>query len=87
MFHRSSLSRYTLTPSTAVAGTCTSFNVTPAYPLFPPNILQASQATFAGLHEDDLFYAGKGQLQVWDLLFGGSTSVKVFLTANNTLVR
>jgi hypothetical protein len=61
--------------------------VTPAYPLFPPNILAAYHATFGGLVTDNLFYADQGTLQAWDILFGASTSVTVFLDSNNTLVR
>ncbi len=44
-------------------------------------------ATFAGLNTDNLFYADEEPLQTWNLLFGESTSVKVFLDSNNTLVR
>jgi len=78
---------YTLSPSTSTAGICTCYNVTPAYPLFPPNILVTSQATFGGLVYDNLFYADQEQLHTWDLLFPPSTSVTVFLDKNNTLVR
>jgi hypothetical protein len=55
--------------------------------LFPPNILVQYQATFAGLITDNLFYANQEPLYTWDILFGGTTSVKVFLDSNNTLVR
>jgi len=55
--------------------------------LFTPSILADSQATFSGLVTDDLFYANQEPLQVWSLLFGGTTSVKAFLDNNNTLVR
>ncbi|CAF0864149.1 unnamed protein product [Rotaria sordida] len=78
---------YTMLPSTATLGTCTFYNVTPAYPLFPSNILTASGATFAGLVHDNLFYADQGPLQAWDILFGGTVSVTVFLDNNNMLVR
>ncbi|CAF2476377.1 unnamed protein product [Rotaria sp. Silwood2] len=78
---------YTLSPSAATAGSCTFYNVTPAYPLFPPNILAASSATFAGLVTDNLFYANQEPLQAWDILFGGTTSVTAFLDKNNTVVR
>ncbi|CAF3480611.1 unnamed protein product [Rotaria sp. Silwood1] len=78
---------YKLSPSTATAGSCSYYNVTPAYPLFPPNILVASQATFAGLVTDNLFYANQEPLQAWDILFGATTSVTAFLDKNNTLVR
>ena len=80
-------SSYSLSPSTSKTGSCAFYNVTPAYPLFPSNILVVSQATFAGLVTDDLFYAKQGPLQVWDLLSGASTSVKVFINSNKTLVR
>jgi hypothetical protein len=79
--------RYTLSPTTAATGSCEYYNVTPAYPLFPPNILAQYNATFAGLITDDLFYANQGPLHAWDVLFGGTTSAKVFLDNNNTLVR
>lgn len=78
--------RYTLSPSVSSNGTCAFFNVTPAFPLFPPNILVQSQSTFGGLVQDDLFYATQGPLPTWNLIFGSSTSVRVFLS-NNTLVR
>ena len=78
---------YTLSPSTSTAGSCAYYNVTPAYPLFPPNILVAYNATFAGLVSDNLFYASEEPLHVWDLIFGSSTSVTTFLDKNNTLVR
>lgn len=78
---------YTLAPSTSKAGDCTFYNVTPAYPLFPPDILVASQATFGGLVNDNLFYADDEPLHTWQLLFGPTTSVTVFLDRNNTVVR
>ncbi|CAF4127861.1 unnamed protein product [Rotaria magnacalcarata] len=78
---------YTFSPTTATAGSCAYYNVTPAYPLFPPNVLVEYKATFGGLVNDDLFYANQGPLQTWDILFGASTSVTVFLDRNNTLVR
>ncbi|CAF1081250.1 unnamed protein product [Adineta ricciae] len=78
---------YTLSPSTATAGSCAHYNSTPAYPLFPPTILADYQATFAGLITDDLFYANRGALQAWDILFGGMVSVTFFLDSNNTVVR
>ncbi|CAF1142529.1 unnamed protein product [Adineta steineri] len=78
---------YTLSPSTASTGSCALYNVTPAYPLFPPTILADYHATFAGLVNDNLFYANREPLQTWDILFGGMISVKFFLDNNNTLVR
>lgn len=81
------MNRYTLSPNTATAGSCSSYNVTPAYPLFPPDMLVQYHATFSGLVTDNLFYASEEQLHVWDVLFGGSTSAKIFLDRNNTLVR
>lgn len=78
---------YTLAPSTSKQGECTCYNVTPAYPLFPPDILVSSQAAFGGLVIDNLFYADQEPLHVWKLLFGQSTSVTVFLDKNNTVVR
>lgn len=76
-----------MTPSTGTPGVCTYYNVTPAYPLFPPNILLASQATYGGLVKDDLFYAQQSPLQAWHLLFGSSTSVTAFVNQNKTVVR
>ncbi|UJR32752.1 hypothetical protein I4U23_020211 [Adineta vaga] len=78
---------YTLSPSTAVAGSCAHYNVTPAYPLFPSTILADYQATFSGLVTDDLFYANREPLQAWDILFGGVVSVTFFLDSNKTVVR
>ena len=74
-------------PSTGVRGNCTYYNVTPAYPLFPPNILLARKATYGGLIKDDLFYTEQEPLQAWHLLFAGSTSVTAFVNQNKTVVR
>lgn len=79
--------RYTLSPNTATAGSCAFYNVTPAYPLFPPDMLVQYHATFSGLVMDNLFYASEEPLHAWDILFGASTSAKAFLDINNTLVR
>lgn len=79
--------RYTLSPTSASNGTCTNYNVTPAYPLFTPNILIESEATFAGLVDDDLFYANREPLNAWDVLIAGAISATVFVDNNNTLVR
>ncbi len=76
-----------MTPTSASNGTCTHYNVTPAYPLFTPNILIESEATFAGLVEDDLFYINREPLQAWDILIGGAISATVYVDNNNTLVR
>ncbi|CAF1260238.1 unnamed protein product [Didymodactylos carnosus] len=78
---------YTFAPTTATQGACTYYNVTPAYPLFPPNILQAYGATFVGLITDNLFYADQPALEAWAVLFGATTSATVYLDANQTLVR
>lgn len=76
-----------MTPTSAANGTCAHYNVTPAYPLFTPNILIDSGATFAGLVDDDLFYINREPLNAWDVLFAGTISATVFVDNNNTLVR
>ncbi|XP_037042053.1 uncharacterized protein LOC119078581 [Bradysia coprophila] len=77
---------YTLSPTIASPGVCAQYNVTPAYPLFPPNILIDSDAAFTGLATDNLFYSDQQPLWSWGLSIGG-VSVTVFLDRNNTAVR
>ena len=79
-------SSYTLAP-TAASGACTQYNVTPAFPLFPANILSQYKATFVGLVTDDLFYANEGPLQAWNLIMGGQVSVTAYIKGGNTMVR
>lgn len=78
--------RLTLSPTIGSAGVCAQYNVTPAYPLFPPNILIESDAAFTGLITDNLFYSDQQPLQSWALSIGG-VSVTVFLDRTNTSVR
>lgn len=85
--HANRMYRYTFSRSTALAGTCAHYNVTPAYPLFQSTILADVKATFAGLVTDDLFYANQGPLQAWEFMFAGTVSVKFFVGSKNTVVR
>ncbi|KAJ6633235.1 hypothetical protein Bhyg_16556 [Pseudolycoriella hygida] len=78
---------YTLAPTTASNGTCAQYTVVPAYPLFTPDILIQSEATFVGLVNDDLFYVHREPLNAWDVLIAASISATVYVDSNNTLVR